>query len=289
MATLKELILQARRELEQAQIDDVIINADLLAASLLQVERGRLPLHWQNECENEFVERFLALVERRCRHEPLQYLLADWPFLDFTLVTRPGALIPRPETEEVFLALAEEIEQAKFKNQFSFVDICTGTGAIGLALIKRFPGALGWLSDISADAVAVAAENLARFAEIAQPRLQLLRADLLEAFAENSLDVIVANPPYIASHEIAALMPEVRDFEPKLALDGGGDGLDLIRKMLQQAQFCLRSDGLLAFEHGHGQRAAIFQILCQTSQFEVLQAGDDLCGCERFFILRLKQ
>lgn len=284
---LKDLIFASRKQLEQAEIEDAGLNSDLLAAHVLGTERSRLPLLWENDCPDKVVDRLNELVARRCQHEPLQYILSDWSFLQFAVKTRPGALIPRPETEEVYMALADELCSAALPPDFSFADICTGSGVLGIALAVNFREARGWLSDISASALAVAEENLNQTELSVRNRLSLLCADLLQAFCADSLDVIVANPPYICSGDMPELMPEVRDFEPWLALDGGADGLDFIRKILAAAPFCLRNGGLLAFEHGHGQRAEILQIIEKNKKFSLLKAGDDICGRERYFILRV--
>ncbi|MFZ5952450.1 MAG: peptide chain release factor N(5)-glutamine methyltransferase [Candidatus Rifleibacteriota bacterium] len=283
MATLKKILNEARKQLADAGIDDAAMNADLMAALLLQSDRGRLPLLWNEPCDPAFIEKLMAMVQRRCQHEPLQYILGSWSFLDFVVKTGPGALIPRPETEELFVDLADSIEKFISNENFSFADICTGTGVLGIALARRFSKSHGWLSDISAEALTLAKSNL-DLLEQGQKRVSLLQADLLSSFSSTALEVIVANPPYICSGDMTGLQPEVRDFEPALALDGGSDGLDLIRIMLEQACFCLKNGGLLAFEHGHGQRKMIMSFL--PPAFELVKAADDLCGRERYFILR---
>ncbi len=286
MPRLKDLIQKARSRLQQAGIEDFALNADLLLAKLLRIERGKLPLHWFEDCQAEIADALMNLVERRCLHEPLQYLLEEWAFLDFQVIVRPGVLIPRPETEEVYLALADMIKKAPFKDFFRFADVCTGSGVLGLAIVRHFSGATGFLTDISSDALAIAAENMSLQADSVRKRLELMQADLLAPFSHDSLDVVVANPPYIPGNEIPGLMPEVREFEPHLALDGGNDGLDFIRRLLEQAQLCLKNNGLLAFEHGHGQRKDILALLKKFPGFEIILTGDDLSSNERFFILR---
>lgn len=288
MKSLKELLFSARQELEKAGIEDSAVNSDLLAASLLKCERARLPLMWNDFPSGEFSVNFSQLVRRRCNHEPLQYILGVWPFLDFTVKTVRGALIPRPETEEVFLAAARQIESMKLPADFTFADVCTGTGILGIALARRFRLAIGWLSDISPEALTIAKENVFCLHGLSE-RVGIIKADLLESFSENSLDVIISNPPYINSSDMNNLMPEVKDFEPSLALHGGKDGLDLIRRLLLQASFCLKPGGLLIFEHGHGQRESIDLLLEKNAEFDRLMAGDDLCGCERFFVLQLRK
>lgn len=244
---------------------------------------------WNELPGDKFEEEFSRLIQRRSQHEPLQYILGSWSFLDFSVKTSSGALIPRPETEEVFLAAVRQIEAMKLPEDFVFADVCTGTGVLGIAMARTFPQAIGWLSDISPEALKVATENLKFSDADLSDRINLVRADLLEAFLPESMNVIVANPPYVNSGDMSGLMPEVKEFEPALALDGGVNGLDFIEKLLFQASLCLKSNGLLVFEHGHGQRSDIYALLAEHDEFKVLCAGDDLCGRERYFILQLSK
>ncbi len=280
--TIRELILGARRELESHQIDDAAFNADCLAASALNVTNGRLPHFWAKPADAGFVDKFAGLVRRRCHHEPLQYIVGEWSFLDFDVQVGPGALIPRPETEEVFLAAVHEISLRPFKDSFRFADVGTGTGILAIAMARRFPGASGTMIDLSEEALALAYHNLNRFPE-AFSRVSLLRSDLLSSFGPSSLQVIISNPPYIVSDDIAHLQAEVRQYEPVMALDGGLSGVELIEKLVSQAEKVLVSGGLLVFEHGHGQRQQLMTLL--NDSWKLIKAGDDLCGRERFFIL----
>lgn len=289
MLKLKDLIQKAHSRLKQAGIEDVALNVDLLLAKVLHIDRTHLPLHWLEDCQPEIADALIRLIERRCLHEPLQYILEEWGFLDFQVVIKPGALIPRPETEEVYLALADIIKKSSFKDFFKFVDVGTGSGILGLAIVRQFNGATGFLSDISSDALAIAAENIRLQADSVKKRIKLIQADLLAPFSHDSLDVVVANLPYIPTNEISGLMPEIREFEPHLALNGGSDGLDLIRRLLQQAYLCLKNNGLLAFEHGHGQRKDILALLKKIPRFEIILIGNDLSLNERFFILRKRK
>ena len=284
--TIQQAMQQARGQLTEAGIEDVSFNVNCMASAILGVDIGRLPMYWPETATSEFTSRLGLMVQRRCANEPLQYILQSWSFLDMTLVTRPGALIPRPETEEVFVAAVQAIEQAGLPENFWFADIGTGTGALGLALARRFKAARGLLIDISSAALAVACENLALYSEL-YTRVGVVRSDLLSAVRPASLHVIISNPPYVNCGDIAALMPEVRDHEPRLALDGGTDGLTIIERLLDQAAIKLVSGGLLIFEHGHGQRQGIMKLL--DDAWSICHAGNDLCGRERYFVLTRNQ
>ena len=282
LTTIREQIIAARKLLTESRVEDAAFNADCLAAHVLGITNGQLPQLWNQPADDSFVRSFQQLLERRCCSEPLQYLLGEWSFLDFDVRVAPGALIPRPETEEVFMAAAAEIARRPFAANFSFADVGTGTGILAIAMARKFAGASGFMLDVSPAALQIAAANRQRFPEIAA-RLELRQNDLLSGFAPDSLDVVISNPPYIESAEVPILQAEVSRFEPHLALDGGKDGLELIDRLLKQAISVIKPGGLLIFEHGHGQRQRLNEML--NSHWRVIAAADDLHGCERYFIL----
>ncbi len=285
--TIRQILTRAQARLEQAGIDDAAFNLRCMATAALGVDAGQLPLYWSEIASADFVGRLDSMVSRRCAHEPLQYILGSWGFLDMTLVTRPGVLIPRSETEEVFMAAAKAIEEAitarVLPQNFWFADVGTGSGALGIALARRFIEAQGLLIDVSAAALEIAKENLSVYSEL-YTRVGVVLTDLLSAVQPASMHVIISNPPYVNRGDIAALMPEVRDHEPHLALDGGTSGLDLIEHLLDQAAEKIVAGGLFIFEHGHGQRQAI-RNLSDNDDWSACCVGDDLSARERWFIL----
>ena len=282
--SIKALLNDTVQTLEQAGIEDAKLNVNLIASKALGIEYAKLPLHWSETPSDTFINQFQQMVARRLSHEPLQYILGEWCFLDFDVNVGEGALIPRPETEEVFLAAVEAIKNDIQNQDFKFADVGTGTGILGLAMAKYFTKAFGYLVDISDKALEIAKSNLLKYSEL-KSRLSLIKSDLLEAFKSDSLDVIISNPPYIDSEEVKTLMPEVVDYEPHLALDGGKNGLVIIEKLLKQSENVLKNNGLLIFEHGHGQREAIEKLLLPS--WKILKEGNDFADKERFFILKL--
>ena len=284
--TIKETLNIALRDLEAANIDDAKQNVNLIASKALNIEYTKLPLYWNQPVSDDFYKNFHAMLERRLKHEPLQYILGEWGFLDFDIKVGEGALIPRPETEEVFLAAAEAIKANSIKSDFKFADVGTGTGILGLAMAKYFPESIGYLIDISEEALKIAKSNLRKYSEL-KSRLNLMKSDLLEIFQADSLDVIISNPPYIDSEDVKSLMPEVVDYEPHLALDGGVNGLEIIAKLLKQAEKVLKNNGLLIFEHGHGQRESLKKIF--SSCWSIIKEGKDFANNERYFILQIKK
>lgn len=280
--TVKEAINKAVKKLEAFHIENARQNANLMLSKILDIPYSKLPLSWTQKLSTKSCNLFSEMLNRRCNHEPLQYILGEWSFLDFDVTSLPGALIPRPETEEVFMAGAGFIKEKVVAPDFTFADIGTGTGILGIAMAKYFPQARGSMVDISEEALKIAKINVERFQEI-KDRVKLIKSNLLDSFAPESLDIIISNPPYIDSEEVKTLMPEVVGYEPHLALDGGPGGLVILEKLLKQSEVVLKAGGLIIFEHGHGQREAIKRLLSPI--WSVIKAGDDLAGKERFFVL----
>ena len=193
-----------------------------------------------------------ALVARREKREPVSHILGARGFWKIMLKVTPDVLTPRPDTESLLDVLLPKIPADR---AVSVLDLGVGSGAILLAILSERPAARGLGVDVSAEAVAVARENAANLG--LSSRVALLRGDWTAGLASDSFDVVVANPPYIPTGELAGLAPEVRDHEPWLALDGGADGLDAFRALAPQAIRVLRPGGVFAVEIGLGQGAAV--------------------------------
>jgi release factor glutamine methyltransferase len=221
-----------------------------------------------------------ALIVRAEQGEPVQYIIGHVDFRGLEVACDPRALIPRPETE----LLVEQVLQAvsNFKFQVSsflrVADVCTGTGCVGLALAHELPNAVVTAIDISQDALSLAKENAQR--QGLSDRFQCLENDLLDGFAERSLDAVVSNPPYILSNAWKTLDASVKEFEPQLALDGGEDGMNLIRPLVAQAARVLKPGGGLFLEIGYDQGGAVFQTL-ENAGFEQIRIVKDFAGLDR--------
>jgi release factor glutamine methyltransferase len=199
---------------------------------------------------------FWTLLDRRARHEPLQYLLGEAEFCGLTLTVGPGVFIPRPETEE----LVDRAAALGPAAAATVVDLCTGSGAIACALATRRPAWVVWASDTAPRALACAQANVTRLGLGA--RVRVLDGDLFTPLAAHvasgGVDLLVTNPPYLATPGLPDLPAEVRDWEPREALDGGVDGLAVIRRVLREAPAWLRSGGSALVEIGeeHGPAVA---------------------------------
>lgn len=231
------------------------LDARVLLLDLLQLDHSGLILDPDAPVTAEQASRFAEMIGRRARGEPVSRILGYREFYGERLGISPATLDPRPDTEilvEATLAIVEAMgwRHGVAGRPLRLLDFGTGTGAIIIALLKALPGALGLAVDRSPEALAVARAN-ARSLGVAD-RLAFVCGDWGEAL-QGRVDVIVSNPPYIESEAIADLAPDVRDFDPRLALDGGADGLDAYRAIVPQAIRLLDSQGWLVFEVGAGQ------------------------------------
>ena len=267
----QERLADGRARLERAGIDEAEnkvrwVAAHLLGCGLLDVLRflSEVPVPAQ-------AARFDAALARLETDEPVQYVIGETDFMGLRIRCDARALIPRPETEEL-VACAEEFLRGR--DRPVVVDACTGTGCIACALAKRVPGARLVATDLSAAALELAREN----ARALDAAVEFRQADLLAGLPEAGADLVVSNPPYVATAEIARLDRTVRAFEPHLALDGGPDGLRTISRLVAEAAHVLKSDGMLMMEIGEDQAAAIKEILCQTSHLQFQRLKFDCAG-----------
>jgi release factor glutamine methyltransferase len=259
------------------------LEADLLLAAVLDLPRVKLYADWERPLEGPEIARYREMVAKRVQGWPLAYLTGKKSFLSWDFVVTPAVLIPRPETEELVEAV---VTAASGRENLKGVDIGTGSGAIVVALAKLLPDSHWCAVDLAEDVLAVARLN-AQNLDVAD-RIRFIQGDLLQPLLNSSerFDLIVSNPPYIPSPEIAGLQPEVRR-EPVLALDGGPDGLELYRRMLPQMDQLLAKQGLIALEHGYQQREPLEQLF-QAVGYST-NSLQDLAGWERILLARRSQ
>ena len=238
------------------------------------------------QCSRRDIERLWH--EHLAKAVPLQYLVGQCFWRDFALEVGPGVLIPRPETEQMIdLAVAlwhqGEIQRPK---RLIWADLGTGSGCLAMGLARTFPDSHGLAVDLSPAALGQAQRNLVKAG--LQERVRLIAGDWFDALAPwwGELSLVLANPPYIPSDAVNQLDPVVRDHEPRLALDGGGDGLACIRRLVAQAPRALAPGGWLLLEHHHDQSPAVMRLFAQHGLVDV-QAHSDLEGQHRFVCGRL--
>ena len=273
---LLEVLRGTERYLADRGVENPRLNAEHLLAHALGLKRMELYLQFDRALTEAERAPLRDLVKRRGAREPLQHVLGTAEFHGRTFLSDKRALVPRPETEQlVELAL----EFAKNKSAATLLDIGTGSGVIALTIALEIPSATVHASDLSPDALALAAENAARHA--LNDRLAFHPADLLPP-GNTKFDLIIANLPYIPSDEIPSLSPEVRH-DPRTALDGGPDGLDLIRRLIDTAPDRLAPGGALLLEIGLGQADAVNTLL-SARKFRDISVRPDYQNIPRFAV-----
>lgn len=276
---VKNIITMAQKQLEDAGIENAKGECEALYCYLMKVDRAKFFMEWGEEASDRTCEQFFDLVARRAKREPLQYITGKQEFLDFELETEPGVLIPRLDTEVVAVAACDLFKEHKGD---SVLEIGCGTGALSIALAKKCKAKV-----TAVDINPLACELTKKNAEKNGVKVDVLCGDMYEPVKRKKYHMIISNPPYIKSDEIPFLMPEVKDFEPIEALDGGKDGLDFYRKIVEGASNHLKKNGLLVFEIGHDQGAALTAILAVTEKFAEARIGRDLDGKDRVVVTNL--
>jgi release factor glutamine methyltransferase len=268
--TVAEALVRAVSELERAGVEGPSVDAEWLLAHVLGSSRTELRLQQRRALAPDEERSFGECLERRARREPLAYVLGEWGFRRLTLTVDSRALVPRPETEVVVercLALVGGIEEPRI------LDVGVGTGAIALALADEHPGARVVAVDSSEDALALAEENRARAG--VDGRVTLVHGDLLAGF-EGPFDLVVSNPPYVGAGEWESLQPEIRLYEPRVALVGEGVGETIAR----EARPLLAPGGGLVLETGDGQARRLRAVI-EGLGYEETRITADLAGRER--------
>jgi release factor glutamine methyltransferase len=275
---LRDLVVVGVNRLQAAGVEEARTKMEWLAAGLLNIQRDRIETFTLDEEDRDILALLEKGLERLAGHEPLQYVLESAPFLDLTFFVDRRVLIPRPETEELVTRVLFCPDLWK-KDEVYVADAGTGSGCIAVALAVKRPQARVIGTDCSADALAIAMANASCFGVAGQVRF--VETDLLACVAPATLDAVVSNPPYIASVLVDTLDRSVRDFEPRAALDGGADGLAVIRRLVDQALVALKNGGRVFLEIGDEQGAAVKALLDEAG-FRQVAVLRDMYGQERF-------
>ena len=277
-----EVISKSSDFLGRKKVPDARVASELLAARLLHLGRGMLAGEMTKDVPEKCLEAMRRGMARLVKGEPIQYVLGEWDFRTLTLKCDRRALIPRPETEELVTRVLGYLNtETQRRRGGLIVDVGTGTGAIVLSLAKEFRGEAAFLgTDVSEDAIALAKQNAVRCG--LADRVKFAVADGLDDFDEpQCVDVIVSNPPYIETAVCETLDPRVKDFEPRLALDGGTSGLDFYERYLSDAVNLLKPGGAVFFEIGENQGEAVRQLMFDCG-FDDIRIEKDYAGHDRY-------
>ena len=275
---LCELVALGDAFLARSQVPNPRVVSELLAARLFKCGRMDLYRHADSVPDARIVDALRRGLQRVAKGEPVQYVLGQWDFRKLTLKVDRRALIPRPETEQL-VDLVLKSAQVKGAAKPLIVDVGTGTGCIILSLASEMRDGVFVGLDISPEALSLAKENAALTGLDA--RVLFAESDGCGEFDPASVDVLVSNPPYIPSHVVDGLEPHIRDHEPRLALDGGADGLDVYRALLLDAVMVLKSGGAVFFEIGDEQGSAMRDML-EEYGFTDVSVIKDYAGKDRF-------
>lgn len=280
--TLKSVLKEAIDMLSLNGIEQARLEAELLLAHVLDMRKEDLIIRPDQELADSQEDNFLHLVERRCRKEPLAYIVGFREFWSLEFKVNSKVLIPRPETEGMIEHLLNLAGEDAGGQPTRILDIGTGSGILAIVAALEFPKAQVTAVDNSGDALEVAQENALRH-QVAD-RIEFLRMDLMRDWSlpqKDLYDYILSNPPYIASDELEQLMPDVRDYEPRAALDGGPDGLACYRKIIAHAFLCLKPGSHLIFEVGDDQAGSVRKIFEVHGSWDKIEIVQDLSGRDR--------
>jgi len=281
MLTLREFLRETRGRLGEVGAPEPRLESEVMLSDVLGVPRHRLYAYQDDAIPEEAVEALEKVVQRRLEREPLAYILGHREFYGVDLTVGPGVMVPRPETEmlveRALLVCLERMDRAALV----VADVGTGSGGIAVSLAMHLPGVALYATDISAEALEVARANVEKFG--LGPRITLLEGDLLEPLP-GRVDVIVANLPYIPSGRLEELQPELA-WEPRGALDGGDDGMGLLRRLIGQAAGKLADDGVMLLEIDPGQGEALQRLAEKLFPGATTSVEEDLAGLERLFVL----
>lgn len=279
---IKELINYGKKLLKENKIQDSSIIAKTLAQYILQMDRVKIVINEEKEVEEQEKTRYyLALIEI-IQGMPIQYITNKQEFMNLEFYVDENVLIPQPDTE---ILVEEVINIAKQeKENMQILDICTGSGVIGISLGKNLKNAHITMSDISMEALQIAKKNSEK--HISLSKVEFIESNMFENIT-NKYDFIVSNPPYIQRSVIETLSKNVQK-EPLIALDGGEDGLSFYKILANEAYKFLNNEGYLCMEIGYNQKEKVIEILKSTEKYKEIYSKKDLCDNDRIVIAKLK-
>ncbi len=276
------LLSRLEKRFADAGVDSPGLDARLILAMVLGCDRVHLHAYPEKVVPHEALAKAEALARRREAREPMAYILGEREFWSMSFSVSPDVLIPRPESE---LLVERAVALLREKGESRILDVGCGSGAVGLAVASELTEAHVTLLDLCPKALEVARRNAEKFG--LNGRTRLVASDLFQELAEGEeFDLIVSNPPYVATGELDGLMPEISSFEPRIALDGGADGMDLIRCIIEKAPAYLAHGGSLLIEMDPRQMAEAEDFSQRRGNFHATRRHKDLAGRERVLELQ---
>jgi len=282
---VRDIVQMATAQLERCGVENAKVDAELIFRHLLKVDKMGFFKLWGTALDDATWDRYLDLITQRSQGLPLQHITGEQEFMGLTFAVTPEVLIPRQETE-VLVGEVVRIIQSGNKKSYSVLDLCSGSGVIGISIVSLCKNVKVTASDVSEKAIEMTRKNAKALG--VDKRMSFVKGDLFQPFKgrfkTEKFDIIVSNPPYIRSGDIAGLQVEVKDHEPLLALDGGADGLEFYRKIINDSHAHFKKDGVLALEIGHDQALDVAKIAGETERFDGIELIKDLAGKDRVLI-----
>ena len=276
--TIQELLQTGKLILQNAGISDAVFDARYLLEWVLNESHAYLLLHGTDEVKDSLKDRYMEALRKREQHVPLQYITNEQEFMGYSFYVDERVLIPRQDTEVLVEAVLQHIKQYQGQCE-DILDMCCGSGCIGLSIAKYLAdhgmSSIVALSDLSEGALEVTRKN----AERLDLQVAIVQGDLFQN-VKGRYDILVSNPPYIPSKVVDELMPEVREHEPRMALDGEADGLSFYRRIIREAVNYIKEDGYVFFEIGFDQAEDLREIFVEHG-FQNMKVQKDLTGHDR--------
>lgn len=275
--TIGQLIQKYSTILKNKNIDNPILEAQLLLANILEVEKLYVMTNYLKEVPKHIIEKFETDVELRCGNMPIQYIIGSQEFMSMQFNVNSSVLIPRPDTE---ILVEEVIRNYNKDSEYNILELGTGSGCIAISLAKIFDNSIVHAVDISIDALKIAQKNA--MLNYVESKIKFYNGNLFEPIGEshNYFDILVSNPPYIPKMIIESLNSNVRDYEPRIALDGGDDGLDFYRIICKESKNYLKKSGMIFLEIGYDQAKNVKELL-KINNFDDIYVVKDLSGNDR--------
>ncbi|WP_432406961.1 peptide chain release factor N(5)-glutamine methyltransferase [Wukongibacter sp. M2B1] len=286
MITIHEALKESENKLEK-KVNTPLLDAQVILCHILDVDRLYLIINKDRKLTKEEAYEYNELIEKRLEGVPVQYIVGNQEFMGLSFYVEEGVLIPRPDTEILIEKILENVDES---NSYNIVDIGTGSGAITVSLAKFIEKAHVFSVDISKKALKIATKNAN--ANGVSSKISFLNGSLFSPLDDigikGKIDILVSNPPYIPSKKIEGLQVEVSKYEPRIALDGGEDGLDFYREIIDKAPEYLRRGGLIVLEVGHDQARIVAGLMEEKDQYVDIEITKDLAGIERVVSGKIK-
>lgn len=296
--SVKEILDIGKTRLADSNIADAAIDCKILYCYMMNVTSTQIILEYQRVLPDSLCDKYFELLDRRCSGVPVQHITGVQEFMGLEFDVNENVLIPRQDTETMVEdaisiikdnTLRGELLPKKKKKDFEILDLCCGSGAIGLSLANACGNIKVTCSDVSQSALKVAKQNAQKLS--LTKRVSFEEGNLLVPFKgrfkNKKFDLIISNPPYIKTGVIQTLQTEVRDYEPMMALDGGLDGLEFYRKIIVDAADSLKKEGIMMLEIGHDQREEVLGLIESTGRFDYMRGLKDLAGRDRIVVATL--